>query len=517
MTRNLFNAAALILAVAGIGACATTPNYATRAGYTPPPAIKPHYAVRAGALPPPLPPATQTPMVEDAATPAPAPTAPVESQSLPPVAATQPPPDAVPPPPAQLQAAAPAASDPASQTVASADPDPAPAAAQSTAEDEPQAAASESQPARPPRMRPGPPRLITTGKVVEAHGVFRDYEVRKHDHIDAIAREIGTTRKVIVDENHLKAPYAIKPGQVLRVPVAKAYVVESGDTLKAVGKRFGVGADDLATLNHISMRKDLRPGQQLALPADFKDHGPTRLRGAMVADTRAEPSPARLSRRELRERARETAAAQPEPHFAHEGPAVAAQPPARYANEGPAPQSRLTPMAPRAMTPEQTYAYAPPREAQRGGDAASEAASGPSPADISTAARGRFIWPVHGAVLSAFGVKGVGRRNDGVDIGAPQGTVVLAAAGGDVVYAGDQVPGFGNLVLVKHADGWVTAYAHLDKVSVQMRQQVTQGEELGQVGMSGGVAQPQLHFEIRYASTPQDKAKPIDPILVLPR
>jgi murein DD-endopeptidase MepM/ murein hydrolase activator NlpD len=104
-----------------------------------------------------------------------------------------------------------------------------------------------------------------------------------------------------------------------------------------------------------------------------------------------------------------------------------------------------------------------------------------------------------------------------MDIKAPQGEAVRAAAAGDVVYAGDQVPGFGNLVLVKHADGWVTAYAHLDKVSVKMRDTVEQGQQIGQVGESGGVTEPQLHFEIRYAPTPLEKARPIDPALVLPK
>jgi murein DD-endopeptidase MepM/ murein hydrolase activator NlpD len=79
------------------------------------------------------------------------------------------------------------------------------------------------------------------------------------------------------------------------------------------------------------------------------------------------------------------------------------------------------------------------------------------------------------------------------------------------------VPGFGDLVLVKHSDGWVTAYAHLDKISVQMRQMVMQGQELGQVGTTGGVTEPQLHFEIRYAASPADKAKPLDPLLLLPK
>ncbi|MGI9170708.1 MAG: peptidoglycan DD-metalloendopeptidase family protein, partial [Caulobacteraceae bacterium] len=146
-----------------------------------------------------------------------------------------------------------------------------------------------------------------------------------------------------------------------------------------------------------------------------------------------------------------------------------------------------------------------------------QAAPTASPAAVIGAARGRFVWPARGDIISPFGVKGVGRRNDGVDIRSAQGTVVRAAAAGNVVYAGDQVPGFGNLVLVKHADGWVTAYAHLDKISVQMRQSVAQGQELGQVGSTGGVLEPQLHFEVRYAPTPADKARPVDPLLVLPK
>ena len=85
-----------------------------------------------------------------------------------------------------------------------------------------------------------------------------------------------------------------------------------------------------------------------------------------------------------------------------------------------------------------------------------------------------------------------------------------------MVYAGDQVPGFGNLVLIKHADGWVTAYAHLSRIEVKMQDKISQGQQIGQAGSSGEVSEPQLHFEIRYAPTPQDRARPIDPMLVMP-
>ncbi|HEY5105829.1 MAG TPA: LysM peptidoglycan-binding domain-containing M23 family metallopeptidase [Caulobacteraceae bacterium] len=496
MTQILCKAAAIFLTGCILTACATGPTYPVRTGYTQPPPIQPRYPVHDRAASAPLPPATPAPMVEEAPAPQASPTPQVETQSLPPVASAP-----APPPPVSLPAT-PAPSPPVLAALPPAERYSPPPQAYETP--------PEAEPPAPVRMRPGPPRYITAGKVVEAHGMFRDYEVKKHDHIDAIARELGITRKIIVDENHLKAPYAIRPGDVLKVPVAKAYVVQSGDTLTTIGKRFDVGPEGLASLNEMSVRKPLKAGQKVALPVDFKDRGPTRVRGAMVVDTRPQASVPKLARRE---REPQPAAPAPSSYYAHQsqGQSPYQSRTQTQTQARPEPQP-LTPLASRAMTPEQAYPPAPPREAATAPVQSPSAAS-----DVAAAARGRFIWPVRGSILSAFGIKGMGRRNDGVDIGAPMGEVVRAAAAGDVVYAGDQVPGFGNLVLVKHPDGWVTAYAHLEKVSVQMRQQIAQGAEIGQVGQTGGVDQPQLHFEIRYAPTPQEKAKPVDPMLVLPR
>jgi murein DD-endopeptidase MepM/ murein hydrolase activator NlpD len=135
---------------------------------------------------------------------------------------------------------------------------------------------------------------------------------------------------------------------------------------------------------------------------------------------------------------------------------------------------------------------------------------------VASAGKGRFIWPLKGEILSSFGPKGTGQRNDGLNIAAVTGASVRAAAAGEVVYSGDQVPGFGNLVLVKHPAGWVTAYAHLDKTLVKNKQLITQGQEIGQAGSSGGVGRTQLHFEVRYAPTPNDKARPVDPQPLMP-
>ena len=114
-----------------------------------------------------------------------------------------------------------------------------------------------------------------------------------------------------------------------------------------------------------------------------------------------------------------------------------------------------------------------------------------------------------------FGPTANGQRNDSVNILANIGEPVPHGRrrGG---LAGDQVPSFGNLVLVKHQGGWVTAYAHMSRILVKNRDQVVQGQQVGAIGQTGSVDRPQLHFEIRYAPSPKDKAVPIDPMLLLP-
>jgi len=109
----------------------------------------------------------------------------------------------------------------------------------------------------------------------------------------------------------------------------------------------------------------------------------------------------------------------------------------------------------------------------------------------------KFAWPVRGTVISKFGTIGKGRTNDGINIKAPLGTTVKAADAGTVAYAGNELKGFGNLILIKHPDGWVTAYAHNDRITVKKGQKVKKGEKIATVGSTGGVNSPQLHFEIR--------------------
>ena len=333
-----------------------------------------------------------------------------------------------------------------------------------------------SEPVAPEPARPTM-RTRVTGKVVDTTGKPETYKVKKGDNLDAIARSMGTTRKQLADDNDLKAPYALQPGQTLKGPPtkAKAYVAGPDDTMALIAKRFGVTQRALAEANGLRVGAAIRSGRQVILPAGYRDRGPIR---EEIAPPRPRPTPASPPA--------ETAPAQPPPSSS------------TYPKPTPPPPSKPAPSTPPVVNP-------PP------------AAGTPTDAQISSFGRGRFVWPLRGDVISSFGPKGTGQRNDGVNIRTASGTAVRAAAAGDVVYAGDQVPGFGNLVLIKHTDGWVTAYGHLARVDVKMQQKVVQGQQIGQAGATGGVSEPQLHFEVRYAPTPQERARPVDPLLVLPK
>ena len=113
-----------------------------------------------------------------------------------------------------------------------------------------------------------------------------------------------------------------------------------------------------------------------------------------------------------------------------------------------------------------------------------------------------FFWPVSGDVISNFGAASNGERNDGINISAPMDTPIHAAASGTVTYSGNELKDYGNLVLIKHEGGYVTAYAHADKLIVNRGDVVSRGQVIGYSGSTGDVSSPQLHFEIRHDTQP---------------
>ncbi|HEX3701549.1 MAG TPA: LysM peptidoglycan-binding domain-containing protein [Phenylobacterium sp.] len=310
------------------------------------------------------------------------------------------------------------------------------------------------------------------GKVVEVEGPPRTYRVKRGDTLAKVAEKLDLSVAQLKRENHLRHA-SVRRGQVLRGrgEMVKAYVVGPGDTTYSISRRFDVSVERLRAANGMGRRGTIHTGEKLRLPSGYRDHGPAA--GAFRPPYEAPP-----------ERPEAT-----QPY---------AQPPVRPSYTPPA--------------------YVPPTTARPGGaPLLPQTAPAPTDSQISEMGRGKFLWPLQGQIISDFGAKPSGQRNDGINIQASTGDPVHAAAAGDVVYAGDQVPGYGNLVLINHPDGWVTAYAHLSRVEVKMQQKVSQGQEIGQAGSTGGVTEPQVHFEVRYHANPSDRALPVDPKLVLPK
>jgi len=414
-------------------------------------------------------------------------------------------------------------------------------------------------------------RTLAGGRVISVKGKPKTYTVRKGDTVDEIAGRMGLSRKELASLNGLKSPYALQPGQVLKGPAEtqRAYVAVAGDTVSVVARRFGVTPRALAAQNGLKTGAALKSGQRVILPDGAKDRGPIRetVRAPAPAAPVVRPPPAPTTPEpeapledpsvsgppELRREPGAGPAPKPTPpappaSVPTPGPApgpaptpppkVEVPPPPVRTTPTPPPPTRTTPppaprpvpppvrVTPPPVTPPPVVTPPPPRTAppaasrpQSGGFTPPPTASTTSLTDAQIAAlgKGRFLWPLRGEVLSDFGPKGTGQRNDGVNIRAPRGAPVRASAAGEVVYAGDQVPGFGNLVLIKHPDGWVTAYAHMSNVDVKIQQKVLQGQQIGEAGDTGGVSEPQLHFEIRYAPTPAERARPVSPTLLLPR
>ena len=356
-------------------------------------------------------------------------------------------------------------------------------------------------------------------------------EVGRHDTLESLSKDTGVSVAELARLNHLRKPYHLRKGAELKLPARRYYVVKSGETIYSLAKKFGVDSSELAGANDISRGRGLRAGQRLYLPGAAHE--------AAAPEEEQEAPPPRETRRSAPAPAYRPPsivrtipvpsarpyATTPAPSFAvptapPSSPSVSSLPTPSNPPQTPPPSQSQYARPPSAPAANQGFEVQQPRQPYQAPPSQSrpilQSSPAPSAGDVATAGKGKFIWPVGGAVIQGFGPKSDGQRNDGLNITASAGDPVRAAADGEVVYAGDQVPSFGNLVLIKHPGGWVTAYAHMSRILVKNRDQVVQGQQIGAIGQTGQVDRPQLHFEIRYAPSPKDKATPVDPALVLP-
>ncbi len=323
------------------------------------------------------------------------------------------------------------------------------------------------------------------------------------DTIYRISSQYGLDQNEILRLNQLAGPQDLRAGMRLKLPAPSTYRVRRGDDVTLVARTFSVSLDDLIRVNKLVKPYNLTLGQNLTLPrgkmvesvarqimasrASEPIHTlqPMTLGQIKIKAPRKNPIMILASARSVMPSSVLGSLSYPSTHDTDVTREMLPTGPDQVVSSG---GGMMTPpSAPRAMVapavsrptidpaPQTERVSLPPR------------ASG-----------GRFLKPVDGAVLSRFGPKSGGLYNEGINIAAARGTAVRAAEAGQVIYVGDAVDGYGNLILVKHADGYITTYAHLGKTLVKQGQVVKRGHTIGTVGSTGNTGgRAQLHFEIR--------------------
>ncbi len=248
------------------------------------------------------------------------------------------------------------------------------------------------------------------------------------------------------------------------------HVVRRGETVYRISRAYGIDPADLMETNGIADPRAVAVGTELFVPG-----------AARTVDVPPAPVPGDP--------------ATPTPTPAH---------PERSAAVGGA-ESKGT-STPTPAHPERSAAAG---GAESKGTATRRATPSPPPSPTPThAVEATLAWPLKGVLYGRYGVR-AGRRHDGIDIAAPEGTPVGAAAAGTVIYAGEQT-GYGSIVIVKHEGGLVTLYAHASRLLVEEGTRVRRGEPIARVGQTGRTTGPHLHFEVR------DGTRPRNPLLFLP-
>jgi murein DD-endopeptidase MepM/ murein hydrolase activator NlpD len=301
----------------------------------------------------------------------------------------------------------------------------------------------------------------------------------------SIAKANGLTVQQLAAANGIAAPYTVSAGRMLRIPGGKPaqmpavvatknapilpaaeeqasaqpkikskassnHTIATGDTLFSLGRKYGVSPFAIADLNSLPHNKVLSVGEQLRIPAGGS--------ASAVAEKAITPS------------------AQDQETIAD--------------NNSNEPSQNKTTAAPLAL----------PKT-----NSTTAAATQPPIADPASTLAMR--WPVKGKVISEFGTKPNGLKNEGINIAVPEGTSIRAAESGVVAYAGNELKGYGNLVLVRHPGGYVTAYAHAKQLMVKKGDTVKRGDVIAIAGQTGAVQSPQLHFEVRKGATALDPNK----------
>ena len=283
--------------------------------------------------------------------------------------------------------------------------------------------------------------------------------VKKGDTVYSLSRKYNVPTRSVIELNRLKTPFLLYAGQRLKLPKPVIHVVRKGDTVYSISRRYNVDMSLLVRQNKLKEPYNIYEGQFLKLPGSIVEKEKQQV---------AQKQPVNLVKG-ANVSGKKNSSVKTAQKTVSSAKATSPKTVSKKAKK-PTPKNNVRLPAP----PQRTKA--------------------------------KFAWPVDGIVITKFGAVGAGRHNDGINIKVDEGTSVRAAESGVVAYAGNELKGFGNLLLVKHNDGWITAYAHNKLLLVKRGQTVKRGQSIAKAGKTGNVQGAQLHFEIRKGT------KAVDPL-----
>ena len=375
-----------------------------------------------------------------------------------------------------------------------------------------------SEPREPQQASRPPAPAVKTVPVSTITAQGNSVEVQPGDTLSGIARQYRVSISELMSINNLQSPI-VRPGQRIALPAGKrpvaqrlpataaplqqaseqktvapprqeqalpvaartpaasdwqaTHTIAQGESLYGIARKHNVKVAELQRVNDITEVRKIRPGTVIKVPGSGASAGSATAPTPRVADADTaqgavapigRPSPVTLRPRVIN------------------GEAGAPVEPKRVASLGPAGRTA----------------------SDADGAAARSDQAGAAPEPPKVGATSKFRWPVKGKVIAGFGPRPDKSHNDGINIAVPQGAEVLASEGGTVAYAGNELKGYGNLVLIRHENNWVSAYAHNDQLLVKRGDTVRRGQTIAKAGRTGAVDQPQVHFELRQGSRPVD-------------
>ena len=315
----------------------------------------------------------------------------------------------------------------------------------------------------------------------------------------SIARANGIAVGTLASVNGIRSPYTVRVGQKLLIPgvdepraeaayapAAKNFsqkqgihTVRSGETLFSLGRRYGVHPYEIADLNDLSHDVSLNIGQRVRIPGSASE------RNARNEQSEFDSSDSAPMADE------ENTAAVERSYGKEQG---------RISNDEQYGEDQ-------GYSDGQSYGEDNETNVARNDDSESGETYVEKQDMSAEPAAPTFRWPVKGRILSRYGAKPGGTRNEGINIAVPEGASIRAAEDGVIAYAGNELKGYGNLVLIRHQGGWVTAYAHNRDLLVRRGDTVRRGDVIAKAGQTGSVESPQLHFELRKGATAVDPMK----------